>query len=60
MFFELRWGEVAESGVAADRVVEGFDVFEDLAGQFAPRRQECRRMSSFFRVAKKLSATALS
>jgi hypothetical protein len=45
-------GEVPERGVPAAAVVEGLDVVEDF--------QVRRWMSSFLRVAKKLSATALS
>jgi hypothetical protein len=46
--------------VASLAVVEDLDVVEDLGAQFGLCRQERRWMSSFLRVAKKLSATALS
>jgi len=41
-------------------VVEALDVVEDLAGESRRVGQEWRCTSSFFSVAKKLSAAALS
>jgi hypothetical protein len=41
-------------------VEEDFDVLEDLGAQFDLEGQERPWMSSFFKVAKNLSATVLS
>jgi len=60
LFLEAGWGEVAEGGVSAVVVVEGLDVVEDLAGELASAGHDWGRMSSFFKVAKNDSATALS
>ena len=49
-----------EGAVAALAVIEDLDVVENFGAQLGPCRPARRWMSSFLRVAKKLSATALS
>jgi hypothetical protein len=49
-----------ECRVPPDAVVEGFDVVEDLAGEFVAGGPGSAVDELLLRVAKKLSATALS
>jgi hypothetical protein len=57
---ELLGREKAERGVPTSAVEEDLDVREDLGPQLGLRRPGAAVDELFFKVAKKLSATALS